>query len=238
MIKAVLFDMDGILYDSERFYLEGNFELLRNLGYTGEQSALLEGVGADMDAIYRLYLDLLDNRIDLTELKAAINAYYAVHPIPYKELMFPKVKETVEALKAEGYLLACCSSSPYDAVVSSLQAMGIASCFSFVESGERLKETKPAPDIYLQALAALQLKPAECVVYEDSDVGIAAGKNAGLFVIAREDHRFGQKQVQADLLVKDAEEMADWIRKENYHAGNHQNRRGKTASRRGTDLRL
>ncbi len=215
MIKAVLFDMDGILYDSEGFYYDGNYNQLVELGYTGKKEALLDGVGQTVDGIINLYYELLGHSVSKEEIRRANDAYYEKHPLVSKDLMFDHVPEMVQKLHQDGYKLACCSSSPLSVIEHSLEEMGIRSYFDYVQSGEEIRAPKPAPDIYLLASKALNVNKDECVVYEDSDMGIEAGKNAGMFVIARRDNRFKQTQSKADVIVDDIVEMVHYIERMN-----------------------
>ena len=221
MIKAVLFDMDGILFDSEQFYYEGNLKTLRELGYQGEGKELLRGVGCTLDKIFELYYELLDYKVPIETIRQTNDAYYEKNPINYKELMFDGVEEVLKKLKEKKILVACCSSSPYTQILDGLKQMGIESYFDYIESAEKVKHPKPAPDIYLDAIHHLQVKPEECVVYEDSDYGIMAGKKAGAKVLAREDKRFGQSQKEADVIVKDVYELYDWIERNMEYAGSN-----------------
>ena len=216
MIIAVLFDMDGILYDSEAWYMTGSVETMKQLGYTGDMHALNKALGLTVDEMYRYFRKLLNNQVSVERIAAVNDAYYAEHPLPpYQEIMFPHVPEVLQSLKQEGYLLACCSSSPLETIRESLEAMGILQYFDFVESGENVRHSKPDPEIYLEAAAHLKVKPSECVVYEDSRTGIESGKRAGMTVIARRDERFGQDITEADHAVNDVTEMAAKVREIN-----------------------
>ncbi len=204
MIRAVLFDMDGILCDSEHFYMEGTIDQMRAYGYTGPAEKIYGIIGTTMDGTYDLLYDLLDHKVDRETIRKNNEDYFSrLHPVPYKEIMFPRVPEMLQKLRALGLQTACCSSSPYETILKSLQAMGIDKDFDYIASSDQFTPTKPAPDIYLAAAKALGRTPQECIVYEDSTMGIAAGKNAGMEVIAREDRRYGQDQSQADRIVKD-----------------------------------
>ncbi len=225
MIKAVLFDMDGILYDSEYWYMQGTIKQMRAYGYKGPEKDIITGiVGKTMEGTYRALYDLLGGEVPYETIRRNNDRYFDVeHPLDYKEIMFPHVKEVLAALHADGKKLAVCSSSPMQLIVDSLKAMEIASYFDFVESGENLKHAKPAPDIYLKAAEALHMNPKDCVVYEDSCAGIQAGINAGIYTVARHDTRFYQDQSMADKSVNSIEELYDWIRKEDTDAGSHKN---------------
>ena len=216
MIKAVLFDMDGILYDSEYFYMNGTIEQLRAYGYTGSDEAVYAILGTTMEETYRICYELLDGRVPLQKIIDGNEKYFREdHPIDYRAIMFPGVPEAIRELKEAGIRTAVCSSSPYQTIIESLDAMGIRSLFDFIESGERVKNAKPAPDIYLRAAEALNVPKENCCVYEDSNMGILAGKNAGIFTVARRDDRFRQDQSPADLIVEDIQELVSVVRKEN-----------------------
>lgn len=215
MIKAILFDMDGILYDSEGFYYDGNYNQLVELGYTGKKEALLDGVGLTVDGIINLYYELLEHKVSKEEIRRTNDEYYEKHPLMSKDLMFEHIPEMVQKLHQDGYKLACCSSSPLSVIEQSLEEMNIRSYFDYVQSGEEIRAPKPAADIYLLACDALDVKKEECVVYEDSDKGIEAGKNAGMFVIARRDTRFKQTQSKADVIVDDIVEMVHYVERMN-----------------------
>lgn len=208
--------MDGILYDSEGWYLEGTIRQLRAFGYTGPDEAVYATIGLDMEGNYDLLEKLLDYKVPREEIIASNETYFNVlHPLDYKAIMFPGVPEELKRIRAMGIRTAVCSASPLSIIVNSLNAMEIRELFDFVETGENVEHPKPAGDIYELAAKELGVNVHECLVYEDSRLGIAAGKNAGIRTIAREDKRFGQDQSQADLIVKDIHELTEWIRKEN-----------------------
>lgn len=211
MIRAVLFDMDGILFDSERAYMEGNLKVLRSLGYTGRDSGLYGVIGKNMDGVYHYFYDLLDHKVPYEDVKRADDQYFVDHPVDFKSIVFPDVPGTVQKLKRDGKILAVCSSSPKDVIDQCLVEIGLAEYFDFAISSDQVDRPKPAPDVYLHAMRVLGLSPLQCIVYEDSADGIAAAKNAGLRVIAREDKRYGQDQSAADWIVKDSTGMYERV---------------------------
>ena len=81
----------------------------------------------------------------------------------------------------------------------------------FEISGEQLSHSKPFPDIYLKASEVLDVKPDECIVIEDSRIGIEAGKNANMFVIAYKDEKFKQDQSKASIAFSSMKEISDYI---------------------------
>jgi beta-phosphoglucomutase-like phosphatase (HAD superfamily) len=87
-----------------------------------------------------------------------------------------------------------------------LSSMKIIELFDVLLSGEDFERPKPDPDIYLHAMKKLNIKPEQCVIYEDSNLGIRAGLASGAITIARIDNRFNQNQSMASYQVKDINE--------------------------------
>ena len=211
--------MDGILYDSEYYYMNGTIDQMHRYGYTGSDEDIYAIIGTTMDQTYDILYHLLDGKVPPETIRKNNEYYFGTeHPLNYSEIMFPGVKEALEEIRAMGIRTAVCSASPIETVLESLQNMEIESLFDFAESADNVKEPKPAPDIYLLAQKELGVKKENCVVYEDSTLGIEAGKRAGIFTVARRDERFHQDQSHADLIVNDIQSLVDWIRKENSHA--------------------
>ena len=218
MIKAVLFDMDGILFDSEYWYMKGTVEQMRAFGYQGDEKEIYRIIGTTIEGTYRILYELLEGRVSLAQLEESNTRYFREHPIDFKAIMFEDVPAALKRIRAMGIQTAVCSSSPYDYIENGLKDMGIRDMFDYLISGADLEHPKPAPDGYLLARQALGTAPENCIIYEDSTLGIESGKRAGIFTVARRDERFHQDQSQADLIVQNITELADWIGKENSHA--------------------
>ena len=207
MANAVLFDMDGILYDSEVQYAKVTERVMRSLGYTGPSESLYETIGKTSDGTWQLLFDLLEGNWSRREIETAWVKDNLAHPIDYRAIMFEDIPETLKTLKENGFLMACCSSSKKEVIAQSLDAMGIAEYFGFTVSADEIEHPKPAPDIYLLAARKLGAPPENCWVYEDSQIGIEAGKRAGMKVIARREDRFRQNQSGSDYIVSNAAGM-------------------------------
>ncbi|MBQ9327314.1 MAG: HAD family phosphatase [Solobacterium sp.] len=218
MKRAVLFDMDGILYDSERFYMDVTLGVMRSLGYTGPEERLHAVVGATGEGTWKILYDLLEGNVTRRDIEQAWIAANRANPLDCKAVMFADIPDTLRRLRAHGLKTACCSSSPVSVIEKSLEEMEIREYFDYTVSSEELPRPKPDPMIYLLAAETLGLKPEECAVYEDSRMGIEAGKRAGMTVIARRDTRFSQDQSRADKLVMTSAEMADYVLEEKKHA--------------------
>lgn len=213
MIKAVLFDMDGILFDSEKYYMDGTLEWMRRLGYKGSRQELYPIIGLTMDNVYRYLGECLNNTVSYDKIKE-INEYYFIHEhiIDCKSLMFDDVKEVLQSLKKMGIICAVCSSSDLPLIRKSLEQMEIADYFDLCLSSDQLPKGKPDPGIYLLAMKTLGVKASECVIYEDSLPGIKAAKGSGAYTIAKRDKEYGIDQSMADIIVDNAYEMLEIVR--------------------------
>lgn len=202
--QAVIFDMDGVIVDSERFYYDQLDEMYSAEGIFVPREELCRAVGASYkDFKSNLVRWFAMGGVDLSpeEAEARYDAWAAVHPADYAALLNPGVRETVAELKGLGVRVALASSSPMDNIMHVLEVCGLSDAFEHVTSGEQFLESKPNPEIYLHTLDLLGLPATSCCCVEDSVPGIAAGKAAGLTVIAKREDRFGFSQELADAVV-------------------------------------
>lgn len=202
--QAVIFDMDGVIVDSEWFYYDQLDEMYSAEGIFVPREELCRAVGASYkDFKSNLVRWFAMGGVDLSpeEAEARYDAWAAVHPADYAALLNPGVRETVAELKGLGVRVALASSSPMDNIMHVLEVCGLSDAFEHVTSGEQFLESKPNPEIYLHTLDLLGLPATSCCCVEDSVPGIAAGKAAGLTVIAKREDRFGFSQELADAVV-------------------------------------
>ena len=201
-IKAVLFDMDGVLVDSETYYMEGTLKWMQSIGFTGTFKDVCTLIGTTMDGTYRLIEKMMDYQYTREELERINSQYFIVdHPIQYGQIMNPGLIELLNEIKDRGWKCAVCSSSPRVKIDQALKECHIDSYFDYVVSGEQFTQSKPNPEIYLHAAEMLNVDVSECLVIEDSQMGIEAGKNANMKTIGLIDRRFGLIQCSADILV-------------------------------------
>ena len=124
-------------------------------------------------------------------------------------MLVPHVRFILSHLKKNNIKIAIASSSPYNIIYKMLSINDIDSYFDVIVSGNDVQAKKPSPDIYFETLKRLELPSNDCIVIEDSLVGIQAAINAGLYVIAVKENRFLVDQSQADCIVNDLIEA--WI---------------------------
>lgn len=187
--KAIIFDMDGVLVDTENAYLNMFRDFLRAHGKPVREDILLKIVGADSKKTWK-YMGKLWGEEDTEKIRQLFHSEYPDGTLDYREYLFPGVPQMLRTLKQKNYLLALASSSKKKDIRRMLKENELGSYFTVVVSGEEYKESKPDPEIYNDVKRQLGLNSEECLVVEDSTYGIRAAKAAGLEVIAVDDPRF------------------------------------------------
>lgn len=192
MIQGIVFDMDGVLADTEHFYQCRREAYLDRMDFPGPRG--VDFVGSNEKAIWET---LVPGDAQLREqMLQGYRAYRRFHPEDYGKLADPEVKPLLEALHRQNVRVAIASSSDQKAIHRFMEAAGVAGLVDYVISGEECAAHKPDPEIYLRAMAALGLTPATAFAVEDSPTGIAAAKNAGMTVYALRP-RHGEKMDQS-----------------------------------------
>lgn len=198
MIKAVIFDMDGVLIDSEPANLEQIRSFFKLHGKCAEEAYLYSLVGRSAHDTWDITANAWKTPITYDEYHQAFQAYCEQETMDYPSLLFPHTKELLQWLKEEGYLVAVASSSKLRKIKEVLQACEITSYFDVMLSGEMFQRSKPDPEIYIKSAEALGVLVSECIAIEDSKAGIASCLAANMKVIARVDERFGADATLAD----------------------------------------
>ena len=176
---AVLFDMDGVLVDSEPLHDDAVRALLAAHGLRDVDAILREFVGTrDIDMFRALCVrhGLGDDPQALTDRRTAMTIARLERGVP----VMPGVPEVPTWLAGAGYALAVASSSTLDIIEVTLRVAGVRPLFPVVVSGAGVPRGKPAPDVFLAAAERLGVAPERCVVVEDSRHGLLAAKAAGM----------------------------------------------------------
>jgi HAD superfamily hydrolase (TIGR01509 family) len=179
---AVIFDLDGVLVDSERTWNGAKEALVRSAGGTWRDEAphVMMGMSSVEWAAY-LHDELrvpMDVEAINREVVARMESEYR-RALP----LLPGASEAVRAL-AERWPLALASSSNRELIDLVLELSGFGACFAVTVSSEEVARGKPAPDVYLAAAAGLGVAPERCVAIEDSSNGLRSAAAAGMAVIA------------------------------------------------------
>ena len=182
-IDAVVFDMDGVLVDTERLWDEVREALTEEWGgrYTPEAQEAMMGMSS------REWSRYLHETVGLREPPDVINREVVRRMLARYETDLPVVPGAVEAvhrLTDGGLRLAVASSSNRELIDAVLRRLGLTGLFEVTVSSEEVPRGKPAPDVYLEAALRLGVAPARCIAVEDSASGIRAAHAAGMRVIA------------------------------------------------------
>ena len=204
MLKAVIFDMDGVIIDSEPFHWEVNKRLFKSLGIEISEEEYRHYIGVSnttmWGAIKRKH-GLLQSVKELAALQVEGNIDFMkserVDPVD-------GVIDLLSNLKKAGALIALASSSPYQIIGMVLDRFNIKRFFNSVVSGEDFERGKPSPDIFLKTAAMLGVLPVQCIVIEDATHGVHAARAAGMKCIGFANANSpGQDLSQADKIVYD-----------------------------------
>ncbi|MDO5440501.1 MAG: HAD family phosphatase [Erysipelotrichaceae bacterium] len=206
MLKAILFDLDGTLVNSEDYYMKSMVKIAKSLGADAKESDFHICIGKDMDETYRIFEDFVKKPKD-TWIKQYNDYFSKVDPINFKELLFDDVIDTLKGIKEKGIKVGICSMSPTSYIEKCVKECGFDEYVDYYISGETCKNNKPAPDIYLKALNDLNLKADEALVVEDATTGLLSAKTAGIKVVARDDSRFNVDQSLAFKVFKDLRKL-------------------------------
>ncbi|RHM62890.1 MULTISPECIES: HAD family phosphatase [Coprobacillaceae] len=185
--KAVIFDMDGLMIDSERIALKTNIEVHQEYGYPLDESVALDLVGRNL-ANTKAYLEDYFGEgypfdiIRKETVKRRMD-YYKENPLQMKKGLVP----LLDYLKKEKIKTAVASSTRKARIIENLKEIKVLEYFDYIVGGDQIVHGKPAPDIFLDACHALKVKPQEALVLEDSKNGILAAVNGNIDVICIPD---------------------------------------------------
>lgn len=211
MLKALIFDFDGLILDTEtpevtvwqNIYKEYGFELPVH-----EWEKTVGGYGiSTFDAAEHLTL-LSSGKVDSVSSRARYRK--ESDEIIHASSILPGVMDLIYEAKSSGLKVAIGSSSPHSWVDTHTQRLGIYDLFDFIicQDDVEVGKTKPHPDIYLKVLERLQIKNHEAIVFEDSPNGVLASRRAGIFVVAVPNGLTKQMNVQGDLTVSSLAEVS------------------------------
>lgn len=198
MIKAVIFDMDGVIVDTEPVYYERLHEFFKYNNIHPEIEELNKIVGSSSVDTWDAIQQIWGKELDKNQYEAAYDEFYKDMPIDFRKIVDQDITFVLDWLTKENYKIALASSSSHSNILEVLEQCNLKHYFHSILSGEMFKQSKPHPEIYLKTAETLEVQPDECLVIEDSTYGIRAGKAAGMYVLAKEDNRFNFNQGLAD----------------------------------------
>lgn len=203
--ELVIFDLDGVLIDSEIHYLE-EIKKFMNINfpeYNICSEDLYSLVGKSWDQHYQILSNLINNTHSPDSILALFSDFEKNIVRDYNEWVFKDVSLTLENLKENGYVIALASNSSQKLIDYVMETTGLSNYFDLTVSGDRFKQGKPSPEIYQYITEYFNVSPRKTLVVEDSVSGISSGKSASCNVVAVYDRYFSMNQSQADFIIYD-----------------------------------
>lgn len=202
-LRAVIFDFDGVILDSEPQHHESFRRLFeRHHVAFSETPDDFTGIGA-RDNIRRVYqkagMNLDEEKIETLNHERDLLYLGVMKETGIRTL--PGAKELIKSLKSEGIRIALASSTNSSILAQILPQIGLEDAFDAVVGGDQVQKGKPAPDIFLLAAKKSGVAPKECLVIEDANAGLQAAKAAGMRVLMVRNDRIRQQREKADAFV-------------------------------------
>lgn len=183
MIKAIIFDFDGTIIDTETAWYEAFRDAYRehDVELTVELYSGCIGTSLHTFNPYEYLVTELKLPVNLDALRAAVRTQHST--LMEKEELRPGVLDYLKAAKEAGLRIGLASSSSREWIDRYLTKLGVASYFDCIRTADDVEKVKPDPELYLQALAGLGVEPQEAVAIEDSPNGARAAAAAGLYSV-------------------------------------------------------
>lgn len=212
MLKGIIFDMDGVLINSEPFHYQVWKEALKKSGINLDYEIYKPCIGSTVQVLMQILHEHygVDEKDDSLSLEVKNLKQEMIEKQGYPPLI-PYVKDMLERFHEAGYQMAVASSSPQEYIENVTSYWGISSYFQVLVSGEHVEHPKPAPDIFLKTADILGLLPEECLVIEDSENGCRAAKAAGMTCMAYYNPDSGKQNLQTASVVVEGFEEIDAI---------------------------
>jgi len=215
-MNAVIFDMDGLMFDTERVFYQA-------WDYAGEQMGLgktgymvLKTMGMNKIMTNQVWIEEFGEKYDEQELrkfsKEFLSKYYSENKVPVKKGLYV----ILDYLKQNSYKMAVCSSTPKWEVEHHLKDAGVFEYFQAIICGDMVEKSKPEPDIYLKACDAIGKKPKDCYALEDSRNGLLSAHGAGCKAIMVPDLWQPDEEIEQILFGKfnDLEEVTAFLKRQ------------------------
>jgi HAD superfamily hydrolase (TIGR01509 family) len=209
VIEAVIFDLDGVLLDSEQAWDEAREQLAKERGGRWHQKAQRDLMGMSSPEWSRYMHEVIGLPEPPEEISREVVERLATLYRQHLPVL-PGAREAVERLAAR-WPLGLASSSNRELIDLALELLGVKHLFEATVSSEEVARGKPAPDVYLEAARRLGVDPTHAAAIEDSENGIRAAKAAGMCVLAIPNPHFppGEEALaQADVILRSLEELA------------------------------
>ena len=208
----LIFDMDGVIFDSERAYINAFRDICDDDGIPFIEEACIECIGSNWEQTKRIYERWYGDDWDFPYYYSKVRERLGELRLPLK----PYVTEIFDHIKEHGLPCALATSTKSETVERMLGYAGLSDCFSAVVCGDMIKRSKPHPDIFLAAAEGLGARARDCFVIEDSFNGVRAGNAAGMRVLMVPDILQPDNEIRglAEAVLPDLRKVKEYLIKE------------------------
>ena len=213
MIQAVVFDMDGLMFDTERLASDAWLKIGKLHGLPITESVMNRMKGLRLEACISIFQEELGEDFDYWALRKErteyVNRWIQEHGVPVK----PGLRELLALLKGHGYKIALATSTYRKTASRYLELAQVSGYFPYQVFGDMVENGKPEPDIFLRAAREVETPPGQCLVLEDSYAGVEAGWRAGCPVIMVPDVLLPTEREKGRTVacVKTLHEVIPWL---------------------------
>lgn len=179
-MKAVVFDMDGVLFDTERICRDSWLEAAKRRGLRGMEEVFPRCIGLNSNGSRKIVREAYGEDFAYEDFRQEASAWFWNYIEERGMPVMPGAEELLGWLEEEGWLLGLASSTRRSSVMACLERAGFLRYFPVVVAGDMVEYAKPSPEIYLMACSRLGVKPQEAYAIEDSPNGIRAAGAAGM----------------------------------------------------------
>lgn len=214
MIKAVIFDMDGLMINSERVTFEGYVKVMAEKGYTITEEFYKKLLGKTLKTAYELFFQEYGNEFPMDEVLEQVHKYVADvfenDGVPLKKGLL----ELLQYLKSNNYLTIVATSSTRVRVDHILELANITQYFNDSICGDEVTHGKPHPEVFLRACQKLGVEPSEAIVLEDSEAGIQAASSANIPVICIPDMKYPEPEYEkmTTQILNSLDQIIDYLK--------------------------
>ncbi|AEF16185.1 HAD-superfamily hydrolase, subfamily IA, variant 3 [Thermoanaerobacterium xylanolyticum LX-11] len=210
MFEAVIFDMDGVLIDSETLHIQLEEDIFKEIGANISFEEHISFVGTTSHYMWEYVKNKCNVPFTVEELVEMDRKRYFDYISKHDDAVKPivGVDELVKELHKRNMRLAVASSSPIDVIEIVVKRLKLENYFDELVSGDFVKRSKPYPDIFLYAAEKLNVAPERCIVIEDSNKGVLAAKSAGMKVVGFINPNSGNQDISmADMEIRSFSEL-------------------------------
>ena len=211
--KAVIFDMDGVIFDTEKVYLDIWIEVFEKYGYKMTKELYVNVMGTGRKNVIKTFLENFGDDLPIEKMyeEKDNQLFYIIENqgIPLKE----GVKELFSMLKEKNYKIALATSAKRERVEKQIKDKWLKESFDAIVCGDDVEKGKPNPDIFLKAAKKIDVEPENCFVVEDSPAGIKAAFSGGMKGIHVEDLKVADEDIlkYCQKSFKDLQEVKKYL---------------------------